>query len=123
MLVKMVYATVKWINTFPPKGGVSDILSPCAIFTGTQLNYATDYWLPFGAYVQVHQKPSLSNGQEAHTIGIICIGLTGNIQGSYEFLNLRMGKKITCRNWTSLPMLQDVIDRVNALDKANGITN
>ena len=28
MLVKMVYNAVKWINAFPPKGGVSEFLSP-----------------------------------------------------------------------------------------------
>ena len=90
MLVKMVYAAVKWINAFSLKGEVSDILSPHAIFTGTQLNYKTDCQLPFGAYVQVHQKQSPSNGQEAHTVGAICIGPTSNIQDSYKFLNLRM---------------------------------
>ena len=104
MLVKMVYTAVKWINAFPPKGGVLDILNPCAIFTSTQLNYVTDCWLPFGAYVQVHQELSPSNGQKPCTISAICIGPVSNMQGSYEFLNLRTGKKITHQNWTPLLM-------------------
>ena len=28
LLIKMVYFSVFWINTFPPKGGISDTMSP-----------------------------------------------------------------------------------------------
>jgi hypothetical protein len=55
----------------------------------------------------------------ARTVGAIYLGPTGNIQGSYKFLNLRTGKRIPRRRWTSLPMPQEVIDRVNELGKAD----
>ena len=55
MLIKMVYNVVKWINAFPPKGGISEFLSPWTIMTGTQLNYAMDCCLAFGSYVQAHE--------------------------------------------------------------------
>ena len=47
MLIKMVYTCVKWINAFPPKGGVSRMMSPRTIMTGTQLDYKTDCHLTF----------------------------------------------------------------------------
>ena len=77
---------------------------------GTQLNYATDCHLAFGSYVQAHEEPNPTNRQAPRMVGAICIGPSGNIQGSYEFLNLRTTKKITRQSWTPLPMPQEVID-------------
>ena len=42
MLIKMVYTAIKWINVFPPKGGISNILSPQAIIMSSQLSFKTD---------------------------------------------------------------------------------
>ena len=58
---------------------------------------------------------------QARTLGAICLGPTGNSQGSYKFMNLRTGRRITRRKWTNLPMPQEVIDRVNELGKADGL--
>ena len=96
MLIKMVHTCVKWINAFPPKGGVSRMMSPRTIMTGTQLDYKTDCHLTFGAYVQAHQELSPSNTQEACTVSAICLGPSSNIQGSFKFLNLATSRKITC---------------------------
>ena len=79
MLIKMVYNVVKWINVFPLKGGVSKFLSPWTILTGTQLNYVMDCHLPFSSYVQVHEEPNPTNGQESRMVKAICIGPSGNI--------------------------------------------
>ena len=95
MLIKMVYNAVKWINVFPLKGGISEFLSLWTILTGTQLNYAMDCHLPFGSYIQAHEEPNLTNGQESRMVGAICIGQSGNIQGLYDFLNHCTRKKIT----------------------------
>ena len=53
-------------------------------------------------------------------VGAICLGSTGNIQGSYEFLNLCTSKKITCHKQTVLLIPQDVIDCINQLGKIDG---
>ena len=121
MLIELVYFSTFWINCFPPKGGVSDHLSPRNLMTGTQLDYQKHCQLPFGAYVQAHEEPSPSNGMQARTVGAICLGPTGNAQGSYKFLNLRTGKLIKRRKWTELPMPDEVIKRVNQLGKADGM--
>jgi hypothetical protein len=120
MLISLVYSSILWINAFPPKGGVSNDISPRNIMTGIQFDYNKHCQLPFGAYVQAHQEPSPTNTQAARTVGAICLGPTGNIQGSYKFLNLRTARLITRRRWTTLPMPQEVIDRVNQLGKAEG---
>jgi Reverse transcriptase (RNA-dependent DNA polymerase) len=118
MLVELVYFSTMWINAFPPKGGVSSHISPRGILTGTQFDYKKHCKLPFGSYVQAHEEPSPTNTQAARTVGAISLGPTGNLQGSYKFLNLRTGRLITRRTWTSLPMPDEVIARVNALGKS-----
>ena len=88
--------------------------------TVIKLDYSKHCCLPFGSYVQVHDEPSPTNSPTAITIGEINLGPTGNLQGGYKFLNLRMGKKITRRNWTHLPMPIEVIKRVNEIGTAQG---
>jgi hypothetical protein len=121
MLIDLVYSTTIWLNAFPPKDGVSSHLSPRNIITGITFDYDKHCRAQFGSYVQTHEEPATpSTMQEARTLGAICLGPTGNIQGSYKFLNLRTGQRITRQKWTDLPMPQEVIDRVNELGKANG---
>lgn len=51
---------------------------------------------------------------ESRTLGAICMGPTGNVQGIHQFFNLCTGLHICCNHWTPLPMPSEVIDRVNA---------
>jgi hypothetical protein len=46
---------------FPPDGGVSEVLSPHAIFTGFMVDYAAHCCIKYGAYVQVHEQHDNSN--------------------------------------------------------------
>ena len=119
LLVELTYFSTMWLNAFPPRGGVSQNVSPRGIVTGTQFDYVKHCKLPFGSYVQAHEEPDKTNTQGARTVGAICLGPTGNLQGSYKFYNLRSGRLITRRNWTAIPMPQEVIDRVDALGKAD----
>jgi hypothetical protein len=120
MLIELVYSSIPWINAFPPKGGASTNLGPRNIMTGIQFDNNKHCQLQFGSYAQAHQEPDPTNAQAARTVGAICLGPTGNMQGSYKFLNLRTGKRITRRRWTLLPMPQEVIERVNQLGTADG---
>ena len=99
MLIKMTYFSIFWTNAFPPKSGVSETISPRKIITGQQMDYMKHCLLPFGAYVQTHEEPNPTNSLQARTIGAICLGPTGNLQGSYKFLNLRTGKRFIRRKW------------------------
>jgi len=115
MLVQLVYHAVMWLNAFPPKGGVSPIISPRSLITGVPLDYKKHCQLAFGSYAQTHEEPEQTNSLNTRTVGAIGLGPTGNLQGSYKFLSLRSGKLITRRTWTALPMPQEVIDRINAI--------
>ena len=115
MLLELIYSSILWIDAFfPPKGGGSSTLSPRNIMANIQFDYNKHFKLQFGSYVQAHQEPSPTNTQAACAVGAICLGPTGNIQGSYKFLDLTTGKRITWRRWTPLlPMPQEVIEQVN----------
>jgi hypothetical protein len=52
---------------------------------------------------------------ESRTTGAICLGSTGNAQGTYRFLSLRTGQIVVRRAWTELPVPRDVVDRLNEL--------
>ena len=59
--------------------------------------------LHFGAYAQVHTYRNVTNMLEEITQGAICIGTTGNLQGTYNLFSLRSRKKITCGQFTDVP--------------------
>ena len=115
----MIYNCVLWINAFPPKGGVSASISPHTLLTGVKFDYNCHCKLEFGAYTQVNEENLPTNIQQARTLGAICLGLSGNLQGGYKFINPRTGNKLTRHRWTELPMPQEVIDRVNKLGEAD----
>ena len=59
----MVLNCVKMLNYFPPKGGVSDAISPKTIMSGKQLDYKKHLTLKIGQYCQVHEEENPRNSQ------------------------------------------------------------
>jgi hypothetical protein len=57
------------------------------------------------------------NAMEPRTSWAICLGPMRNMQGSYKFLSLTTGKKVTQRKFTEMPMTNSVIRRINSLGK------
>jgi hypothetical protein len=102
-----------WLNMFPPNDGISPTLSPRAMMIGFTLDYAKHCRLEFGSYVQTHEDHD--NSMQSRTTGAIVLRPTGNRQGGYCFMSLTSGRRLTRNHWTTLPMPQDVIDRVNTL--------
>ena len=92
LIINLVYSTTIWLNAFPSK------------------DYNKHCRAQFGSYIQTHEEPATTSTMQARTLGAICLEPTGNFQGSYKFLNLRTGQRITRRKWTDLPMPQEVID-------------
>ena len=113
LIIEMVYAANYWLNMFPRKGGVSKTLSPRALLTGKTWSYTTHCKLEFGDYVQTHEEHE--NSMVAWTIGAIALRPTGNAQGSYFFFSLTTGRVLNRGRWTSLPMPNEVIDRVHRM--------
>ena len=117
LMIETVLNCVKLLNVFPPKGGISDVLSPKTILSGETLDYKKYLSLQIGQYCQVHEEETPRNSQAARTRGAIALGPSGNLQGGFKFMALNTGKKIVRRNWDVIPMPDTVIARVNELGK------
>jgi hypothetical protein len=95
LTIYIVFKAVKLLNYFPPKGGISDIISPRTIMTGETLNYKTQLTLRLGQYCQVHEEGNPRNGQRARAQGAICRGPSENQQGGFKFMSLATGQKLS----------------------------
>ena len=74
------------------------------------MDYNKHCKIPFGDYAQVYDNTD--NTMAERTVGAICLGPSGNLQGGYNFMKLSTGQKIHKFKFVHLPMTQDVIDRV-----------
>jgi hypothetical protein len=113
MRIALIHNVVFRLNNIPKAG--QDYSPKDLVFGEQLLNYKTICRIPFGAYAQVHDDPSITNAMESRTTGAISLGMTGNIQGTYSFLHLRTGEIIDRWTWNELPIPSDVIDRVDEL--------
>ena len=93
--------------------GVSSIHSPRRIIAGFEVSYTKHAVIQFGTYVQTHEDHT--NDMSRRTMGAICLGPTGNLQGEHWFMSLTSGVRVRRNSWTKMPMLAEVIDRVNAI--------
>jgi hypothetical protein len=104
--IEMIKNAVIWLNMFPHPDGISDILSPRTIMTGVKAKFTTNCRVLFGAYCEVHNENDPSNTTRPRTSQAIALNPTGNLQGSYYFMSLSTGKRISRRRWTELPFTQ-----------------
>lgn len=81
--------------------------------TGQDLSFKKHAALEFGSYTQTHEEHT--NNMDQRTMGSICLGPTGNIQGGHWFMSLTSGDRVVRHRWTELPMPQEVIARVSAI--------
>jgi hypothetical protein len=119
VIIRMVYNAVFWLNAFPHRDGASSTLSPRYILTGKQLDFAKHVRTEYGAYVQTHEQHT--NDMNSRTLGAICLGPMGNEQGGHYFMSLASGRRIRRHRWTELPMPDDVVTRVTALGRLQGM--
>ena len=82
---------------------------------GTTIDFKKHCKIEFGAYTEGHEKTFPPNSTQSRTEPAICLGPTGNLQGSYWLLNLRTGCHIKRRTFTPIPVPMRIIDRVHAL--------
>lgn len=122
MTIELIHFIVLWLNAFPVRSGISTKYSPRELVQRHQLSAKTHCKTPFGTYCEVHDEPDPSNGMNARTHETICMGPTGNAQGSYKFYCLRTRQKLTQRRWDELPMPCSIIKRVHRHAKADKMT-
>ena len=115
MIIELMHHVVMWMNSFPVKSGISEKWSPRELVARHKLDAKLHCKAPFGSYCEVHMDPDITNTMEPRTNWAICLGPTGNMQGSYKFLSLNTGKKIVKRNFTEMPITEteSVIKRVD----------
>ena len=113
---------VMFRNAFPPKSGLSKTYSPRTIMKVKAIDRNKVFKLHFGAYVQVNEDRNVTNTLEERKQGAICLGTTGNLQGTYISFLLCSGKKITRGKFTGLPKPKIFIKRVAAMTLAKNRT-
>ena len=86
MTIELSKHFVMFLNAFPPKSVLPKRYSPHTIMTGKSLDWKKSCKLHFGAYMQVHKDRNMTNTLEEKTQGEICLGPTGNLQGTYNLL-------------------------------------
>ena len=69
--------------------------------------------------MQTHEEHN--NEMVERTLGAICLGPTGNQQGSHWFLSLSTGARIVRHRWTRLPLPREAIIRVNDFGRMQGM--
>ena len=69
-----VFNTVKMLNFFPTKGGISESLNPKTIISGDILDFKNNLHIQLGQYYQVHEDESPHDSQAPITKGVICLG-------------------------------------------------
>jgi len=114
MLSHLVLHIVKLLNLFPAENGLSSTLSPHTIISGSPTPTYKFFNLEFGAYVQAHENPSITNTTSTRTTGAIAL-CPSNDHGGWYFLSLTTGKRIHRYAWTELPIPSDVVNRVHDL--------
>ena len=111
MTIKLMHFCVMWMNAFPVKSGISEKWSPRELISRHKLDAKLHCKTPFGAYCEVHTDPDITNTMEPRTKWGICLGPTGNMQGSYKFMSLSTGKKIVRRKFTEMLMTESVMNQ------------
>ncbi len=120
MVIELLHFCVIWMNSFPVKSEVSKKWSPRELVSQHKLDATLHCRAPFVSYCKVHVDPEITNTLEPRTKWAICMGPTGNLQGSYKFLPLATGKKDTQRKFTKMPVTEAVIKQVEEMAVKDG---
>jgi len=124
MLIRLLHHIVMWLNNFPVANGISDRFSLREIILRHKLDYHHHCRAPFGAYCEVYEDNTpMTNSMKTRGLPAICLGPTGNIQGTYSFLSLVSGLVIKHRQFDEMSAPDSVINRVTALAGAKGISS
>lgn len=67
----------------------------------------------FGSYCEVSEFDDITNTQKDRSKPAMCLGPTGNMQGTYKFFSLITGHVIKRRNFDVLPYPDRMIKKVN----------
>jgi hypothetical protein len=112
MIIKLMHFCVLWLNSFPDKSGVSEKWRLMELILHHWLDVKLHCKTSFRAYCEMHTDPDITNTMERRTKWGICMGPTGNLQGSYKFMSLTPGKKIARHKFTEMLMTEAVMKQI-----------
>ena len=114
--IELAKHVVLMLNSFPPGSILSKIYSSRTIMVGKLFNFAKHCKIPFGTYDQTHEDCDVSNTiDKDRTEGIICLGPTGNFEGSYSFLSRCTGRQVKRGHFYEVPTPGVAIRRALAM--------
>ena len=103
-------------NDFGTKDSVSDGLSPQDIIDNISHVYYNNLKYELGKYVQLQVTQKVTNTTKIRTIGAIILS-PRRIQVQYKYMSLETGEKIYGKVVAVIPITDDVIQRVETLQK------
>ena len=120
IIIHLVKFVVMMINCVPSKLGITQQMSPRELVTQLKLDVATHCRIPFGSYCEASEDPDITNNMDPRTDPCICLGPSGNIQGSLDCLSLLTGRVVVRRTATEMPMPERIIRVVSSWGKVSG---
>jgi hypothetical protein len=85
MIIQGASEAAKWLNSFPPAGGLSPHFSPRAIILGRPIDYGTHCAISFGSFVQAYTRTDPTNTPAVRTTDAIFLRTLDNIQGGMNY--------------------------------------
>jgi hypothetical protein len=122
MLIHLIHFVTMWLNNFPTMNGISPDYSTRKIILRHRLLYKRHCHVPFGAYCKTHEDNKPTNSMHSRALPAICLGPTGNFQGSYNFLNLVTGLVIKRHAFHEIPAPDSIVAHVTALATTSGVS-
>ena len=100
----LVIHAVMWMNAYRSGAGISRDLSPREIVLRWQLSWKVHCRAHFGSYCVVYDEPDRTNTMASRGRDCVCLGPTGNRQGTYKFLDAKSWRVIKRKQFTEYPM-------------------
>jgi hypothetical protein len=117
LIKDLVTYVVSRLNT-RRTSALNDNVCPRVKFTGSKIDYAKEYCLGFGDYVESYDpkaEKASNNVLVERTEPCIALYPSGNLNGSWVLYNLKTNAYVHQTQWTKLPMPESIINKMNVL--------
>ena len=115
MTISMAESASQWINAFPSAVGILGDYSPSNTIEGKLNPDFNQTRVNSGSYVIVYNRTT--NNMTNMSIPAIALRESNVFDGHY-FMPLKTGKRVHARKWSTLPINQEVVEKVATLANA-----
>ena len=89
-------------------------ICPKVLFTGMKINFKKELELAFGDYAEVYD--GTDNTSTSRSIPCIALYPSNNMNGSWEFMNLRTKQRVRRSHWVKMKTTNLIVDVMNSFD-------